>query len=266
MIRHETDTHWLLVTHPDHARLAGEFADAWGNSRFAPPEPYPPIRYATYHHDDGWLARDAAPCLTPSGKPEAFTRALVGAYSAFEEIDLPAYLAVRGQATAAVAAVDPLAGIVVSLHTCNLLTEQADVASIRPEHRPAHAAFIADQIAWQQQTALHHGADLTALHRGFEFLQCCDNLSLIVCSGYDAPRDLRHLQPDRSGQLHAIRCTPVSENLYTLDPWPLASPSLTLNLPRRSILKTASSNLDSYRASFAAAQVETLTITLRPAS
>jgi Protein of unknown function (DUF3891) len=265
MIRCETSNDWMLVTHPDHARLAGEIADAWGNTRFARPEPYPCIAYAVYHHDDGWLARDAAPTLTPAGVPEAFTSALVGAYSAFEEIDLPAYLGVRGQATAAVAAANPYAGILVSMHTYNLLSEQADLASIRPEHREAHAAFLAAQKTWQAETAARLGASAGELQRGFEFLQCCDNLSLIACSGYKQPRDLRHTHPDRDGVRHAIRCIPTGPGAYTLDPWPLAGDRLVLELSYRLVPKRAVTSLQSYRAAFAAAPVLTTRITLRSA-
>jgi hypothetical protein len=266
MIRRETATDWVLVTHPDHARLAGEFGDAWGNARFARPEPYPSLAYAIYHHDDGWVPRDASPGLTPSGVPEAFTSALVGAYSAFEEIDLPAYLGVRAEATAAVAAVDPYAGILVSMHTYNLLSEQADLSTIRPEHRAPHADFLASQKAWQAGTASRLGASPAALQRGFEFLQCCDNLSLIVCSSYDKPRDLRHTHPDRDGVRHAIRCTPAGPGAFTLDPWPLGPEELTLELPYRLVSKAAVTDLESYRRAYAAAPVQTARITLRPAS
>src|SRR5690349_7253387 len=103
MIRKELPDGWLLITHGEHARLAGLFAAAWGNSQFPTPEPLADVLYAVASHDDGWSARDAAPFLTKAGIPEAFTKDLVGSYSAFEEIDLPAYLRVRGEATAAVA-------------------------------------------------------------------------------------------------------------------------------------------------------------------
>jgi hypothetical protein len=255
MIRSETDSAWILVTHPDHARIAGEFADAWGNERFARPEPYEPVRYAVYHHDDGWLARDASPSLTREEKPEAFTSALVGAYSAFEEIDLPAYLGVRAKATADVAAQDAYAGIVVSMHTYNLLTEQADASTIRPEHRAAYETFLADQLAWQREIAARLGAGGEGLRRAFEFLQCCDNLSLIVCSGYAQPRDLRHTHPDREGTRHVLRCEPAGEDTFKITPWPLARSRLTLKLPYRKIAKTDVTDLASYRAAFAAAPV-----------
>ncbi len=264
MIRRETDSSWILVTHPDHARLAGEFADAWGNARFPRPEPFSAVSHAVHHHDDGWLARDAAPTLASNGKPEAFTSSLVGAYSAFEEIDLPNYLRVRGAATAAVAAQNTYAGILTSMHTYNLLTEQADASTIRPEHLPAYTEFLASQLAWQQSTAREIGASDAELVRGFEFLQCCDNLSLIVCSNYSEPRDLRHTHPDHSGRRHAIRCTHVAPFTYALSPWPLGPDRLELDLPCREIPKDAVTSLEAYREAFAAAPVQTLKITLIP--
>ncbi len=262
MIRAETNTHWTLITHPDHAHLAGEFADAWGNDLFDTPAPFEPIRHAVYHHDDGWLHRDAHPSLTPSGLPEAFTRALVGAYSAFEEIDLPSYLAVRGEATAAVAAQNPLAGILVSMHTVNLLTEQADISTISPEHRPAHAAFVAAQQEWQATEQAKLGLKPTVLQRGFEFLQACDNLSLIVCSGFDEPRALRHRHPDRNGESREILCTPAEAGGYTLTPWPLREEKVTLKLPIRRVAKNSFHDLDSYRAAFSQAHLEYRSVSL----
>lgn len=262
MIRAETPDAWLLVTHPDHAGLAGDFAAAWGNARFAAPEPAGPVHYAVRHHDDGWLARDAAPSLTATGKPEAFTKALVGAYSAFEEIDLPNYLRVRGQATAAVAAADRHAGIIVSMHTVNLLTEQADLATIRPEHRTAHAAFVTEQQTWQRTEIAALGLDPAGLQRAFEFLQACDNLSLIACSGYDEARDLRHTHPDRDGVRHTLRCTPAGPGTWHIAPWPFRDPAHTFTVPRRTVPKTACASPEAFRAAFATAAVETVTLRL----
>ncbi len=264
MIRSETAADWLLVTHPDHAALAGRIADAWGNSRFARPEPWPAVRYAVYHHDDGWFARDATPSLTRGGKPEAFTRELVGAYSAFEEIDLPSYLAVRGAATTAVANVDPVAAVVVSMHTVNLLTEQANLATIRTEHRGSHADFVLSQQDWQRATAREHGLDEGAAQRGFEFLQCCDSLSLIICAGYDEPRPLRHWHPDRDGVRHSLISRPAGPDAWTIDPWPFAADRLDLFVPRRRVAKSAATDQTEFRAAFAAAPVEMLAVVLRP--
>src|ERR1700731_1895283 len=98
MLRLETNEGWWLVTHPDHADLAGQFATKWGNEIFCLPEPRAHVLCGIFAHDDGWAARDAKPLITKQGKPSAFSRELVGKYSAFEEIDLEEYLAVRRSA------------------------------------------------------------------------------------------------------------------------------------------------------------------------
>jgi len=117
MLRLETETGWWLVTHPDHARLASAFAERWGNDRFLPPEPRANVLKGIARHDDGWAERDSAPQITRQGKPSAFSVELVGKYSAFEEIDLPDYLAVRDRAVRLIAAEDAYAAILVSMHT-----------------------------------------------------------------------------------------------------------------------------------------------------
>jgi hypothetical protein len=259
MIRAETETGWILIKHTDHAFLAGQFARLWV---FPRPEPFDRICFSVTHHDDGWIKRDTELSLTPEGKPEAFTRALVGAYSAFEEIDLPSYLAVRGQATRAAAALDPLAGILISMHTVNLLTEQADLATIRPEHRQAHADFVAAQRQWQHETAAAHGFGEEMLLRGFEFLQACDNLSLIACAGLDSVAQLRHTHPDPAGNRVAITCTPVGPGHWRVSPWPFTERSHRFELPYRRITGCRFSTMAGYRAAYDAGTLHTTTVTI----
>src|SRR5271170_6948207 len=150
MLRLESSTGWWLTTNPDHARLAAAFAEHWGNERFALPEPRAHVLNGIATHDDGWAARDAAPQITRQGKPSAFSTELVGKYSAFEEIDLVDYLAVRDRAVKLVAESDAYAAILVSMHTYNLLTERADRSTIVPDQLPLLDAFLADQRSLQE--------------------------------------------------------------------------------------------------------------------
>src|SRR5579864_4902957 len=69
MLRMESETGWWLIRHPDHARLAGAFAAAWGNELFRRPEPRDRVLHGIATHDDGWAARDAHPTITRQGKP-----------------------------------------------------------------------------------------------------------------------------------------------------------------------------------------------------
>src|ERR1700683_1609845 len=145
MLRLETETGWWLITHPDHARLAGAFAERWGNDRFLAPKPRAHVLKGISCHDDGWAARDAAPQITRQGKPSAFSSELVGKYSAFEEIDLLDYLAVRRQAVDTVVCQNPYAGLLVSMHTFDLLANRADRSTIHTDQVRLLDAFLEDQ-------------------------------------------------------------------------------------------------------------------------
>src|SRR6266436_1761091 len=149
MLRSETETGWWLVTHPDHARLAGAFAKHWSNERFLPPEPRTNVLRGIACHDNGWALRDAAPQITRQGKPSAFSVELVGKYSAFEEIDLADYLAVRYRAVRLMAADDAYAAILISMHTYSLLNDHADRSTIAPAQLPLLDRFLEQQKALQ---------------------------------------------------------------------------------------------------------------------
>jgi hypothetical protein len=271
MIRIATPTGYTLVAHQEHARLAGRFAGHWGNTTFpapAPAEIMPEVLVSVARHDDAWAGRDATPFLTREHRPAAFTRELVGAYSAFEEIDLADYLAVRGAATEAVAAEHPLAAILISMHTVNLLTEQADLATIKPADRPLHAAFIEGQLQRQRDLAASLPPAFAAyatpslLQRAFEFLQFCDNLSLLTCVRYDQPRPVRHAHPDATGARRTLTCPPVAEATFRLDPWPFDQPTLSFTVPARQVPSAACADLAAFRAVYTAAPVEQLPIHL----
>src|ERR1700723_894165 len=150
MLRLESKTGWWLVTHVDHAHLAGAFAEKWGNDLFLSPEPRERVLRGVHAHDDGWAARDQHPQITRQGKPSAFSVELVGKYSAFEEIDLADYLAVRERAVQMVAAQDPYAALLVSMHPYNLLTARADRTTTQPAALPLLDAFLARQAQFQE--------------------------------------------------------------------------------------------------------------------
>src|SRR5579863_430349 len=185
MLRLETETGWWLVTHPDHARLAGAFAERWGNEQFVSPEPRAHVLKGIARHDDGWLARDAAPQITRQGKPSAFSVELVGKYSAFEEIDLADYLAVRDRAVRLIAEEDPYAAVLISMHTYNLLTAHADRSTIAPEQLPLLDDFLGKQEEFQQSLRDKIAANTRfapeqkterAILDDFRLLQATDNL------------------------------------------------------------------------------------------
>src|SRR3984893_1315397 len=150
MLRLQSKTGWWLVTHVDHAHLAGAFAEKWGNERFLAPEPRERVLRGVHAHDDGWAARDQHPQITRQGKPSAFSVELVGKYSAFEEIDLADYLAVRDRAVRLIAVEDAYAAILISMHTYSLLNDHADRSTIASEQLPLRDQFLEQQRSFQQ--------------------------------------------------------------------------------------------------------------------
>ena len=270
MLRLETETGWWLVTHPDHARLAGAFAELWGNDRFLPPEPRVNVLRGIARHDDGWAARDAAPQITRQGKPSAFSTELVGKYSAFEEIDLEDYLAVRDRAVRLIAADDAYAAILISMHTCSLLGEHADRSTIAPAQLPLLDGFLEQQRTFQQTLRRQVASDTafapehtseSAILDHFRLLQASDYFSLLTCVDFSQPSTLLHPLPLRDGGHQAVQVRSVGSRHFVLDPYPFAESAVTFQFPARHVPGKLFSSAADLQEAFAAAPVEALSVT-----
>ena len=271
MLRARTQEGWFLITHPEHARIAGEFASAWGNSRFRHPFPLTNTLEGIRRHDDGWATRDLSPKITREGRPSAFGIDLVGKYSAFEEIDLADYLQVRGRAMEAVAAQNAYAAVLISMHTCNLLTERADHSTIRPEDRPKLAAFLEMQERRQEdlrqicaQSGQFSGDDLLATTwvENFRLLQACDNLSLLSCVDYPNAASLLHHLPLTGGGMQEVAVHRLAERTFRLDPWPMREAVVEVQFSGRRITGEVFGSESDLATAYARASPETLCIRL----
>jgi hypothetical protein len=271
MLRLQTNEGYWLVTHPEHARLAGDFASHWGNDLFAAPEPRDHVLRGIYAHDNGWTARDAHPLITSQGKPSAFSTELVGKYSAFEEIDLQAYLAVRREAVQLIAQEDPYAAILISMHTHDLLSARADRSTIRPADMLWLDAFLVEQKTLQRalrdrlladkHVAVEHLLP-AALYQHFQLLQACDNLSLLSCVDFHGPATLLHPFRITDGELTEINVNPFGERSFRITPYPFDEPHLTFSLGARHIPGHTFSSSEELERLFHAAPLETIEVTL----
>lgn len=272
MLRMETETGWWLVTHPDHARLAGAFARQWGNERFLPPEPCANVLKGIARHDDGWTTRDAAPQITRQGRPSAFSAELVGKYSAFEEIDLEDYLAVRDRAVRLIAEEDAYGALLISMHTYNLLSEHADRSTISPDRLPLLDDFLDRQREFQKALQLRIAAEpgFTAkqtseatVHDHFRLLQATDNLSLLTCVDFRQPSHLLHPLPVRGGGHARIEVRSAGSREFVLDPYPFAEPVLKFEFPGRHVTGKVFASHKELQRAFASAPIETLSVIVR---
>jgi hypothetical protein len=271
MLRMESETGWWLIRHPDHARLAGEFAAAWGNAQFRRPEPRDRVLHGISTHDDGWAARDAHPSITRQGKPAAFTTELVGKYSAFEEIDLEEYLAVRDRAVRIIAEEDPYAGLLISMHTYNLLTAHADRSTIAPEGLVLLDEFLARQRDFQNELRAEIAADESldseakseqAILEHFRLLQACDNLSLLTCVAFGSKAHLLHPLPLNDGSTAEVQVIPLGPRHFRLSPWPFNERELSFEFPARHVAGRQFASSAELEAAFVTADQKQLTVTL----
>lgn len=271
MLRMKSETGWWLITHRDHARLAGAFATSWGNDQFRKPEPRTRVLHGIASHDDGWAKRDAHPSITREGKPSAFSTELVGKYSAFEEIDLAEYLAVRERAVRIIAEDDPYAGLLIAMHTYNLLTAHADRSTIAPNQLPLLDTFLDNQRNYQQELISRIQQDTTltpsekdpaTIQEHFRLLQACDYLSLLACVAYDSPAALLHPLPLNDGGTATVQAHPVAQRQFRLSPWPFTEPSLTFQFPARHVKGNLFASSSDLEQEFTAAPVELLELTL----
>lgn len=272
MLRMESETGWWLITHPDHARLAGDFAAAWGNELFRKPEPRARVLFGIRTHDDGWALRDTRPVITRQGKPSAFSTELVGKYSAFEEIDLADYLAVRERAVRIIAEQDPYAGLLIALHTYNLLTAHADRSTIAPAQLPLLDSFLEEQYKYQQTLIAQIIADdsLAAIEKDaetiqehFRLLQACDNLSLLTCVAFDAPANLLHPLPLNNDSSTEVQVLPLGPRKFRLDPWPFSEPQLQFSFLAKHVEGKLFATSEELQEAYAKASQSVLTVNLQ---
>jgi hypothetical protein len=271
MLRLETETGYWLVRHPDHAHLAGQFAEKWGNDRFVSPEPREHVLKGVFRHDDGWIARDAKPTITRQGRPSAYSVELVGKYSAFEEIDLDDYLAVRDRAVRLIAEKDPYAAILISMHTYNLLTDHADRSTIAPADLPLLDKFLEDQRALQAalrkqivenpKLKSEHKTEAAILHH-FRLLQAADYLSLLTCVDFRKPIHLLHELPTHAGKGSPVEVKSIASRHFVLNPYPFAESPVTFQFPARHVKGKLFSSSEGLQKAFIAAPVEILSVTV----
>jgi hypothetical protein len=247
MLRMESETGWWLITHPDHARLAGEFAAAWGNVQFRKPEPRERVLKGIACHDDGWATRDAHPSITRQGKPSAFSIELVGKYSAFEEIDIADYLAVRDQAVRTIAEQDPYAGLLISMHTYNLLTEHADRSTIAPEGSRALLDGVSRATTCISGRASRADSRPTPRCTPLEKAEQNDTRALPAFAGLrqSLAAHLRGLHVARPSapsapaqqrrQFTEVLVSPVGPRHFRLAPWPFPDSEMTFTFPARHV-------------------------------
>lgn len=281
MIVAESAETYRFITQPDHAALAGQFADHWGGDTFERPNPVPSAAVAAHTHDDGWWQHDRRPRLGGDGTPVNFT-----------ELPAETWIDLYDQGIAGVIEIDPYAGLLVSMHGAGLRRRRYGLSPSWPATPPAFADFVDRQERLQREVAheLLEGdprdrisdgdvALLAALHdagsspadlrsrlwRNYELLQAWDTLSLSFCSTFSPPSypAIDSVPTGRAGTEVTLTIESIGAGTFRVDPYPFDADPLVVSVPARTVPKDAFDAEPGLVRAYYAAALEPTTFTLQ---
>lgn len=250
----------VCITQPTHAWLSGQLAQAWGNELFGAIAPREAVCLGAEQHDIGWVPWEAAPTLNPdTGYPHSFN-----------EVPPSVHTNLWAGAKHLVMPMGRYAALLVSLHGTGLY-ERFTHWKNSPESTRIVEAFLTQEKAFQQELIHQLKDDSTyaphvtpeAIARNQRLVATFDALSLIICMGVTAPKEVDRV-PAAEGEL-SLTLTPIDQDPTRLvvEPWCFQSEPVTVVFEGR-VLEKRSTDECLMQAQLAAAPWVTITTTLYP--
>jgi len=227
------DERWVLISQPEHARLAGQLAAAWAHPGWTAIEPRDEVLDAVTHHDDGWIDWERSPDVDSEGNPRQFT-----------DMPLDVALTIWRSSIAICRDIGPLAGAMVAGHFAGLLRRFPGWRDRCTAEEASQAdSFLAEQDqlcrtwreAWLAADRRHRPkvADAALAH-----LQMFDAISLWLC-GHDHPKSF---EPEPPAGEESCRFDRVGNRTWTVSPWPFRAGHVRLEAATRIVAAAAYAN------------------------
>jgi hypothetical protein len=174
IVRDDGDS-YVLITQPDHARLARDIVAAIRTEPELHAASRETVLFATREHDNGWTEVDSNPTIDPdTGRPCDF---IAGPVHVKHE------LWPRGIRRAAES--DPRAGALIAQHAITVYAYRAT----EPEWQPFFGPITALLDDLLEQIGAAHGPARDAFDREYRCVRLGDSFSLQFCNGWTAPQD-----------------------------------------------------------------------------
>jgi len=276
-VQRDGQAEFLLIAQHDHALIAGELAEHFGNDRFARPEPREPALQGVRLHDCGWPLHDDQPTINEEGKP-------LDVFETPRKIALPVWTASAEKA----AAIDPYAGLLVSLHVLSLSVFASSQTSFQhekfdlsePSEQFAVSKFQHREIERQEdlRTKLGLRTDKPTHHKhphevtqkkedqltfNFRMLQAMDAISLAACCTKPPSSESQEVKPQPGAKPIKFAIARRGDDV-TIDPWPFDEPQVELKIPVCRIAAKRFANNDELRAIVPSGGSEILTCVVMP--
>ncbi len=216
----------FVIEQIDHGRMAGQFAEAFGNAVFKPLVPRELMNYVVAHHDEGWAAVDALREQSPAtGLPHHLT-----------QTPLP-YLVQTSKASPDFnETYHAFCGLLSSMHTYGLfngrygMSDFIFIDKIAPENKQAVVDMLSgelqrmDRLKYElsKKTESASWVENEALMNNYKLLQFFDTLSLYFHMTHaEARGESKFLHvPDGKGTDHTLTIKPNGDGVYALAPFP----------------------------------------------
>jgi hypothetical protein len=219
----------LAVMMHEHTALAGQFARAFGNERFAAVEPAELVTYIIAHHDAGWAEFDRDPATDPAtGLP-------------YNLVETPApWITVTSRKSPEFnARHHPYCGLLSSMHSWGLyngrygLSNMVLIDKIPPHDRPLADTMLAGELDRQKRLKAELAKDAATaawldeahLFQNYKQLQFCDTLALYFNRTHRDARGkqaFEHVPLDAREDV-AVIIRPRGDGVYALAPFPFAA-------------------------------------------
>ena len=228
MIIRRRGTTALLITQPDHARLAATIMERWQESGLAASPRRSAILHAIGEHDNGWRDLDTTPIVDASS----------GEILDFMNLPDDDRRGVWPRGVQRLAET-PYSAALVAQHAIHIYR--------RYRGDTAWAPFFTEMERWRDRfLRLERGTTLDELMRDYMYLRIGDLASLTFCNGWNEP-------PDETS--HEMR---FSDEHLSISPDPFAGERLSIEIDARQLPGSRFSSASEAAAMFRDAPMVTL--------
>lgn len=252
MIRRDDTDGWILITQYDHAILAGNLMEHWGNETFSSPLPRDEVLFAVREHDCGWKEWDSSPKINPEN----------GYPANFMEMESSDQTGIWRRCFESHAQEHPYASALIALHFARfnrkLLTRDPSDLYARSLEGGIDA-FVSDKLGIDvsKRRGIPPGVKIN-----LRLLQVGDIISLALCHGWES-MEIADVPLDYEGNSRRLVLKSDDGFNFTVSPYPFSGTSLELRVQARNLGRRSYSGNRDLRRSLGSATYAALDFTIR---
>ncbi|MEW6144833.1 MAG: DUF3891 family protein [Thermodesulfobacteriota bacterium] len=251
MIRRDDAHGWILVTQYDHAVLAGNLMERWGNETFSSPRPRGEVLFAAREHDCGWKEWDSAPRINPEN----------GYPANFMEMESSDQTDIWRRSFESHAEEHPYASALIALHFARF---NRKLLSRDPSDRYAKTLeseiyrFVSGKLGIDASGPQNLTREVKV---NLRLLQVGDIISLALCHGWES-MEIPDVPVDYGGNSLSLVLKSHNGFDFTLSPYPFSEAPLGLRVEARKLAGKIYADDGDLRKSLASAPFTTLDFTI----